>query len=382
MRILQVSPYYPPHIGGIEFHVEALSRKLVEAGHEVVVYTSNVPRSKRYEVINGVEIHRFTSLASPLNNPVMPGMFLKLLGGSKFDVIHAHGYLHISSNLTAFRNILKRRSPFVLTSHGAILGYRGWRGTIETLYHRTGGKWTLRTADRIIALSTTQADILEGLGADRRRVVVIPLWMDKDYFHLRGGEKDFRDTYQLGSRKIVLFVGGLQPRKGLRYLIEAAKLLRSDPTIAIVGDEPSGYAGSKQALEQQVSELGLEGKVLFLGSFPREYLGGVYNAADLFVLPSLAEGLPTVLLEAMSHGRCVLATDIPGNRDLVKDEWNGLLVEPRNSGELSRKIDYLLSDNELRERLGTQARQDIEQNYSPDSVLTKILDLYREVQKT
>src|SRR4030042_1409662 len=169
MRILQVSPFYPPHVGGIEYHVEALSRKLVEAGHEVVVYTSNVPKTGGYEVVHGVEVHRFRAVFSPLNNPVMPGLFLKLLKSSGFDIVHAHGHFHISSGFTVFSNVFARR-PIILTSHGAILGYRGLRRAVEVVFNKTVGKWTLRSVDRVMALTLSQARILEGLGAKPDRM--------------------------------------------------------------------------------------------------------------------------------------------------------------------------------------------------------------------
>jgi len=380
LRILQVSPFYPPHVGGIEFHVEALSRKLVESGHEVVVYTSNVPRSRSHEVVDGVEIHRFTSLFAPLNNPVMPGMFPKLLQRDRFDVVHAHGHFHISSSLTVFSNVFARR-PIVLTSHGAILGYRGLRRAIEVVFDRTVGKWTLRSVDRVIALSASQAHILEGLGAKPDRVAVIPGWVELDQVDLRADVRIFRSKYNLGDKRLVLFVGRLLPIKGLMYLIEARKHTETRPAIVIIGGEAPGYSGTKRSLEQKVQQLGLERDVFFLGTFAKGDLGAAYGAADLFVLPSLGEGLPLALLEAMAYGKCVLATNVPGSRDVVKDGWNGLLVEPRNPVELAQKIDYLLRDDTRRERLGKQARQDIEQNYSSDVILNKILDVYRELQE-
>lgn len=379
MRILQVSPYYPPHIGGIEYHVEALSRKLVEAGHEVVVYTSNVPQSEEFETVAGVQIYRFNCPFAPLNNPLMPGLFLKLIRGNKFDVIHAHGHFHISSNMVAFSNVFASR-PFVLTSHGTILGYQGWKRALEILFDKTIGKLTLRAADRVIALTPTQARMLKNLGADPRRIVVIPLWMDMDQVNPHADAEKFRDTYELSGKMIVLFVGRLLPIKGLQYLIEAAKLIETRPTIVIVGDEAPGYPGTKRILEEQVKMLGSDRDIIFTGGFPKEDLAAAYKAADLFVLPSLAEGLPLVLLEAMAYKKCVIATNVPGNLDVVKDGWNGSLVEPRNSQQLAHKMDLLLTDKDTRERLGTQARQDIEQNYSPEAVLGRILTLYQEIQ--
>jgi glycosyltransferase involved in cell wall biosynthesis len=378
MRILQVSPYYPPHVGGIEYHVEALSQELVKAGHEVVVYTSNVPKSSKYEVVAGVEIYRFNCPFAPLNNPIMPGLFFKLVSRSSFDVIHTHGHFHMSSNLVAFSNVFTRR-PFVLTSHGAILGYRGWRGVIEAFYRKTVGKWTLRSANKVIALTPTLANMLEDLGADRSNIVVVPFWMDLNEINPQTDVDKFRSTYKLGERQTVLFVGRLLPIKGLGYLIEAAKYAKTRPAIVIIGDEAPGYSGTKRALEEKVRALGLDNDIFFLGKFSREDLGVAYTAADLFVLPSLGEGMPLALLEAMASGKCVLATNVLGNKDVVKDGWNGLLVESKNAAQLAEKIDLLLTDSALRERLGYQARQDIEQNYSSEAVLGRILTLYQEI---
>ena len=380
MRILQVSPFYPPHVGGIEFHVEALSRKLVEAGHEVVVFTSNVPRSRSSEVVDGVEIHRFISLFAPLNNPLMPGMFFKLLSSGEFDIIHVHGHFHMSSTFALLSTGFRRR-PVVLTSHGALLNLRGWRKVVEIVFNKTVGKWTLKSVDKIIALSRTQADILEKLGAERQKMAIIPLWIDSNRIALQADVAKFRNMYKLDDRRVILFVGRLLPIKGLIYLIEAAKDTETKPAVVIIGGEAPGYSGTKQTLEQKVEELGLEQDIFFLGEFPKQDLGAAYMAADLFVLPSLGEGMPLALLEAMAHGKCAVATNVPGNRDVVKDGWNGLLAEPRNPVDLAHKIDYALRNDGLRQRLGAQARQDIEQDYASEKILSKILRLYDEVQR-
>jgi glycosyltransferase involved in cell wall biosynthesis len=365
-------------VGGIEYHVEALSRRLAQSGHKVVVYTSNEPRSRKCELIDGVEILRFNPLFSPLNNPVMPGLFLKLLRSREFDIVHAHGHFHISSCATVLSNVLSSR-PIVLSSHGAILGYQGLRRTTEVVFNKTVGRWTLGSVDRVIALSPSQAVILGGLGAKRERISVIPGWVDLDHIDLGADAAGFRRTHNLEGRRLVLFVGRLLPIKGLTYLIQAAKLANTRPAVVIIGGEAPGYGGTRQALELEMRQLGLERDVFFLGRFAREELGAAYLAADIFVLPSLGEGMPLALLEAMAYGKCVLASRVPGNQDVVKDGWNGLLVGVGDSVELADKIDYLLRDSALRERLGRQARRDIEQDYDSDVILGKIMRLYREI---
>ena len=379
MKILQVSPLFPPHVGGIEKHVETLSKKLAEAGHEVTVYTSNVPKSKKHEEVNGVEIYRFNCLFSPLNNQFIPGLFFKLIDKNKFDVVHVHSHLHISSNITCFSNIFKKR-PIVLTSHGTV-NYEGWKNIVNMLYNKTIAKWMLKSVDKIIALSSKHADILENLGADPSNITIIPHGIDLNQINLTRDTEKFKSLYELNDKNIVLFVGGLIPRKGINYLIAAMKYVKSDSVLLIVGGELQGHPGVKKALEQQVKELGLEKKVLFLGKLTEQELEQAYLAADLFVLPSLSEVFGLVILEAMSYGKCVIASNILGPSTIIQDNKNGILFEPKNSRELGEKIDYLLANDELRKNLGTAARKEIERNYSWDVTFNKILAVYEEVQR-
>lgn len=378
MKILQVSSLFPPHVGGIEHHVETLSNKLVENGHEVTVYTSNVPKSKRYEVINGVEIYRFKSLFSPLNNQFIPRLFFKLIGKNRFDVIHVHSHLHISSNITVFSNKIFEKKPIVLTSHGTV-DYEGWKNIINVLYHKTMAKWIFKSVDKIIALSQKHADILESLGANSSAITIIPHGIDLNQINLTGDTEKFKSLYGVNDKNIILFVGGLIPRKGINYLIAAMKYVKSDSILLIVGGELQGHPGVKNALEQQVKELGLEKRVLFSGKLNRQDLERAYLVADLFVLPSLSEVFGLVILEAMSYGKCVIASNVLGPSIIIQNNKDGILFEVGNSLELAEKIDYLLVNEGLRKKIGAAARKEIEKNYNWDAAFNKILEVYKMV---
>ncbi len=307
----------------------------------------------------------------------MPSLVLELLRRGDFDVVHTHGHYQASSSAAVLSNVCRRR-PMVLTCHGATLGYSGWKRWVERVFDGTAGRCTLRSADRIIALTPTQSDLLRGLGAPAERIVVVPGWVGLPPPERDGGEAAFRAAHGLADGKVLLFVGRLLPVKGLNYLIEALTLTRTAPVLVVIGGEAPGYPGTLESLVQQVKRLGLERRVLFLGRFEHEALADAYAAADLFVLPSLGEGLPIALLEAMAHGRCVLATDVPGSRDVVKDGVNGALAPARDPGALAAKIDALLADGDLRARLGAHARRDVEQKYAPGPVLDRILEVYRQ----
>lgn len=380
LKILQVSPFYYPHIGGIEKHVWELSNKLVKAGHRVTVYTSNVPISEKHEIDKGVDIYRFKSYYSLLNNHFVPGYFFKLFGDNRFDIIHMHGALHFSSNITAFSQIFKR-CPIVLTTHGATGDYQGWKGIAEALYYKTIGKWTLNSADRIITPALKEVDLLKSLGMNRDKIVVIPHGINLNQIFLTGDPEKFKRLYGSNNKKIILFVGGLIPRKGINYLIDAMRYVKSDSILLIVGGELQGHPDVKKVLKQQIKELGLKKRVLFLGRLSKEDLEKAYIAADLFVLPSLSEVFGLVILEAMSYGKCVIASNVLGPSTIIKNNENGILFEARNSMELAEKIDYLLCNEGLRKKIGAAARKEIEKKYNWDAAFNKILEVYMAVQK-
>lgn len=380
MRILHVTPFYPPSVGGMEVVVESLSRKLVDAGHQVTVFTSNVPNSIKRETIQGIEIYRFRSWFGPLNNQFTPGLFFKLLKERSYDVVHVHSHVFLSDNMAAVSKVFTQL-PMVLTSHGAIPGYRGIKHGIEVVYNTTAGKWTLRAMDRIIAVSPSQADILESLGARRKDIRIIPSAFDPSQFHLDRDSQEFKTKYAVGRRKTILFVGTLIPRKGIEYLIEAVSYSKFKPLLLLVGGEIPGFIGHQKYLEEKTRRFGVEKDVLFLGHFTREKLEPAYLTSDMFAFPSLIGGLPLVLLEAMFYGKGIVATDIPGNCDAIKDGINGFLSRPRDAHDLAEKIDILLGNRELREKFGTQARKDALSNYGWDSVLKKIMDVYDEIAR-
>ena len=375
MRILQVSPLFYPHVGGIENHVEKLSNRLVEEGHEVTVYTSNIPTSRCHEVIGGLEIFRFKSIFEPLNNPVVPGILLKMIMESNFDVVHVHSHHHLSSNMAVLSKKLNGL-PIILTSHGNSNHLVGWKRIIDVAYNKTIAGWMLRSADKVIALTPQHADDLKKLGARQDDVSIIPHGVNLPQINLGTGADKFKEKYGLEDKKVILFVGGLIPRKGLNYLVESMKYINKDTTLLIVGGEIQGHPGVKRSLEKRTKDLGIDGRVFFLGRLGKVDLKLAYISSDLFVFPSIADVFGLVILEAMSYGKCVVASRVPGPSSIIKDLENGVLFEPKNPIDLSKKVNYLLENYDLRMRLGNAARKEVERTYNWDTTFKRILDLY------
>ena len=130
-------------------------------------------------------------------------------------------------------------------------------------------------------------------------------------------------------------------------------------------------------MKRKVQSLGLQEKFIFLGQVSKEKLVKLYQDAALFVFPSYHEGLPTALLEAMSCGLPIVATDVRGNRDLISNRKNGILVPPRDPKKLAEAISLLLGDERLRITYGRNARISIEQNYTWDEISNKVLKCYK-----
>jgi glycosyltransferase involved in cell wall biosynthesis len=152
----------------------------------------------------------------------------------------------------------------------------------------------------------------------------------------------------------LLSVGRLSPEKGHEFLLEALATLRAKNlpvTCTLVGDGPR-----QQFLRDRAAELGVDSHVHFLGAVGQDRIQNLYRRADIFVLPSLAEGLPVVLLEAMALQRPIVASSIAGIPELVQNGANGLLVEPARSDRLAHAIERLVCDPHLRRRLGHAAR--------------------------
>lgn len=376
MKILQVSALYFPHVGGIENHVHQLSRNLVKRGHDVTVYTSNVPKGKKYEIIDGIKIHRFRSLISPLNNQIAPEMLLSVLKNNQFDVIHAHGYLQLTTNIAAI-SALKNKIPLVITSHGTV-EYNGWKRLVNYAYNKTIGKWTMCCADTVIALSPSQSLILNEIGVER--IDIVPNGTNFNKIEVPTGIEEFKFRYELNDKMIILYVGSLIPRKGVEYLIDAMKKVERGSILLIIGDSLKGTEAYKEKLLNLITSEKID-NVIYVGRVDEDTLKIAYYIADIFVLPSLSEGLPTVLLEAMAYRKAVVASDISGNNDLIVNNENGLLFEKTNSDQLADSINNLIQSADKRIIFGLRSHDKVVKDYSWNTITSEIISVYQKVMK-
>ena len=204
----------------------------------------------------------------------------------------------------------------------------------------------------------------------------------------KGGKGDLRrmqDSFatlknqetQIENRPVkILAIGRLIPRKGfdclIRSLPEIAKSVKNDFCVEIVGDGPL-----RSELKSLAEELHVSDKIIFAGSVPYEQLHENYQQADIFVLSSLAEGMPLVVLEAMASGLPIVATKVQGMDELVKVGMNGFLFTPSNHQNLSRHLSELISNRSIRQQMGKESLK-IVQKYDWSNITEEYLNLYMQ----
>ncbi len=174
---------------------------------------------------------------------------------------------------------------------------------------------------------------------------------------------------------IVAVVARLSPEKGHTFLLKAMSAIlkqKTNVTLLIVGD---GLL--RNSLEQEAAQLGINGAVIFTGY--REDIKKIYAAADIVVQPSLREGVPIALLEAMSFGKAIIATNVGGVPGLIKDNHTGILVNSGSAEEIYKALSALLNDSGMRKRLGDNAKELVKNKFSLDTMLEKYKNIYQEV---
>jgi len=244
------------------------------------------------------------------------------------------------------------------------------------LRHKLSYQLCMRFVKRIVAVSEgVKKYLIEDRKIASKKIVIIHYGIDLSLFKSRNGFLDKRKRSELGlpDHKIVIgTVARLEIQKGHRYLIAAApEIINKFSNVVFVF---AGDGTLRQELETQVNELGLQENFRFLGF--RKDVKELLFAFDVFVLPSLFEGLPNVILEAMASGRPIVATAVDGTPELIEHNETGLLVPPKSPHALQEQILNLLENEEKGIKLGRQAKEMAKQKFSFDQQFRKFEEVY------
>jgi glycosyltransferase involved in cell wall biosynthesis len=356
MRILVINYEFPPLGGGAGNASYHIARGIARLGHEVAVLTSGFRGLPKREMLDGFEVYRIPVMrrhqdhCSPLEMVtfILSGCFHAPRIAQELQPDVALAFMTIPSGPVALWLKKTKRLPYLVLLRGGDVP--GFLPEQLATYH----KLTRPLIHKIWRESLKPVANSEGLknlaqhSAPRVEMSVIPNGIDAEKYRpsLNSAEP---------HRVRLLFVGRLSVQKDLATLVTALSLVAQrtpDVELRIVGDGPE-----RERLQQKVNELRLTSRVTFCGWVGKNQIVECYQHADVFVLPSLYEGMPNVVLEAMACGLPIVATNIAGSNELVEDGVNGFLVPVRDSAALAEGLHALAQDASLRRGMGLASRQ-------------------------
>jgi phosphatidylinositol alpha-mannosyltransferase len=360
-NIVHVTPYYPPHLGGVERVAEALAVRSATR-HDVVVLTSTSEEAV-VEKHGRMTVHRLRAREfahTPL--PVLR-LFTRLISLRANTVVHVHVAHAIWPDLVALAAMVRR---FRVVAHFHLdVDPSGRAGVLLPAYKKHLLARSLRRANAVIALTETQAtEIIVKYALNPSRVHVIGNGVDSAYVALplrpRAADSPLR----------LLFVGRLEVQKNVPRLLRALQRVSAPVEVVIVG-------GGEKLLECQalVHELGLDNVQLVGPKFGDDLLDW-YGWADAFAMTSDREGMPLALLEAMASGLAIIATDVS---DLRAQVGPGGLVVPADDAAVAGAIEQLAGDTELLTRLQSASRER-GRSFTWDPIAAEIEDVYESLR--
>lgn len=379
----------PPHLyyGGVERRIIETAKRLQNQA-DVTIYSGTKAGFKTPITLEHVKIVpcKSTDNLFPIDNWFYNRSLTKTAEVYNSDIFEAHnvsGY-KIPDKLAK----IESKKPFVHVIHGTLADEyeKSLKDTHQSIRNKLANRFmkyqakieeqTAKKATCIVTISKySREKILNYYKVDESKIRIVPNGVDiKKFVPLN----DSASKKQLNPDDdiSVLFVGSLIPRKGLNFLIEAAKkIVKQSPNVKfkIVGDGPL-----KNHLVDSLKQNSILSNFVFLGNIKEDALPAVYSSADVFVLPSIQEGQGIVLLEAQACGKPVVAFDIGGINEAVCNGESGLLVKRGDSDALADALTTLLSDRSLRNRLGINGRKFVSENFTWDKCATGMLNVYRE----
>lgn len=395
-----LSDLYPPLLGGIERHVQSLSKGLSQRGHEIIIGTIRQQDLVQYEEEERIKIYRLEGFFQripflykdpmrkwhpPARDWLIARKLSRIMKQEKPDIIHTHGWI-LYSALPLRKGF---RIPLVATLHGYDLfcprmtlmkenttcNEPSIKNCIPCLRHPYGlmralpayygvkiNRNRLKYVDKFIAVSSfTKRAHIKHLGISDKRIVTIPNFYDPDTDKGERKAEDFPNEF-------ILFVGWLMPHKGLDVLIEAYQKLNTETKLLAIGMEQPDYHYESH------------GNILVIKNAPRDAVMEAMSNCRFAVFPSISpDTCPTVAFEAMSQKKAVIASSVGGLKDIVVDGKTGILVPPNNSDKLAEAMFRLLQKPEIASEMGEYGYERFVKNYTPDVIIPEIIDVYESL---
>ena len=389
MNILIISQVFPPKRGGVQTAAYNTAKFLSKFGHNVVVVTSKWADERRklhkmddflvyrFKSYNPPEIKGITQISSLRFNPIMLFKLPKLIKKHKIQLIHAQGRLFPISWLTTIMNKLVFKRPMFVNVQGRL--EVGISGVIENAFDKIITKHIYqKVLKKIICVSESLKARLSNLGIKDDKLVVISNGVDISKF-TKIPDAKFFDKYLDGKNnyKKVVFVGRLDAQKGVEYLIRAIpNVIKNYSKVHFF---ILGNGNLEKMLKRLAKELNILESITFLDMIPLDKMAEFYSSADIFCLPSIHEGFPLSIAEALSIGLVIVASATEGIPEAIIEKKNGFLTTPRDVTELTTKLikSLTLSIDEIKEIKKNNINL-AKKNYSWQKIVKEIVTLYKQ----
>ncbi|MHA1439791.1 MAG: glycosyltransferase family 4 protein [Promethearchaeota archaeon] len=388
MNILLISHVFPPKRGGVQTAAYNTAKFLAKFGHNVVVLTSKWGKERRnYHKMDGFLVYRFKSFNPPEFKGIpqisslrfMPKALFKIpkiIKKHNIQLIHIEGRLFPISYLSALLNLIIFKRPIFLSVQGRL--QVGVTGIIEDLFDKIITNKIYQRLNKIICVSESLKQRLINFKIKENNIKVIPNGVDVNKFS-RLKRSAFLDKYLVGKEdyKRIIFVGRLDVQKGVKYLIKAIpKVLKEYRKVHFF---ILGNGNLERYLKDLANELKIGSNITFIDFIPLGKMPNFYSAADIFCLPSLHEGFPLSIAEALSMGLIIVASDTEGIPEAIVESKNGFLVEPKNVNQLSEKLLKALNLNEIEiKKISENNRKLAVEKYSWENIVNEIVKTYKK----
>lgn len=358
----------PSREGGVEIVVEELACRMAERGHSLTCYNRRGHHvsganfdSRKFKEYNGIKLKNVWTLDKKGLAAMSSSFFAAICAAfGRYDIVHFHA--EGPCFMLWLPKLFGKRC--IATIHGLDHMRAKW-GKFASWYIRSGEKCAAKYADEIIVLSENVYKYF--IDVYGRETVFIPNGVSAP---VQYGAKEIAEKYSLEKDSYILFLGRLVPEKGIKYLIEAYKNLKTDKKLVIAG----GSSDTK-AYEEELRILSAENPdIIFTGFVQGRLLEELYSNAYIYVLPSDLEGMPLSLLEAMSYGNCCVTSDIPECAEVVGSY--GVQFEKGNIDDLCDKLQSLCDEPEIVAEYKSKAAEYICKKYNWDDVTQRTLNLY------
>lgn len=360
----------PSREGGVEVVVEELATRMVKEGHEVTCYNRSGKHvsGKEYEISNlieykGVKLKKVFTIDVKGLAAMTSSFFgtLRILF-SDAEVVHYH-----AEGPCVMLWIIKffSKKKIIATIHGLDWKRAKWGG-FATKYIRFGEKMAVKYADEIIVLSESIQEYFQRIYG--RNTIFIPNGVNQPK---KLKVNIIKKKYNLDKDSYILYLGRIVPEKGIHYLIEAYRSLKTDKKLVIAG----GSSDTDEYFNKLKEDSKNNRNIIFTGFVQNEELGELYSNAYLYCLPSDLEGMPLSLLEAMSYGNCCLTSDISECAEVLED--NGILFKRGNVKDLKEKLHKLCENETIIKDYKSKSQKFILKKYNWNEIVDKTLELYK-----